>query len=172
LRHSAVWRTRAGERPRQAAAVLARGNDPADGNAAGGEADHGGSNPAAAGNRGDHYGRGGRLDEHNWKFSAYKREKTKVEVRGLCLSACTLLTAYVAKADLCIAEGAFFAFHAVRSAEKREIMPAETRLMYYQQPTEIRAWIDRNGGPDNMPLNEWWVLPDRDLWSMGYPKCQ
>jgi hypothetical protein len=66
-----------------------------------------------------------------------------VELRGPCYSACTLIAAYVGKDDLCIAEGAFLAFHAVRSLETRQIMPAATALMYWQ---DIRGWIDRTGG--------------------------
>jgi hypothetical protein len=46
------------------------------------------------------YGRGGRVDEHNMKYAAYKREKAKVQVRGPCYSACTLVTAYIGKDDL------------------------------------------------------------------------
>jgi hypothetical protein len=118
------------------------------------------------------YGAGGRVDAHNWKFAAYRNKKSKVEMRGGCYSACTLITAYVSKADLCIAEGAFFAFHAARSLDGKESMPASTALMYWQQPADIRSWIDRNGGHQNLPLDGFWTMYDRDLWAMGYPKCQ
>ena len=52
---------------------------------------------------------------------------------------------------MCIGEGAFLAFHAARTAETRQIMPAETALMYWQQPADIRSWIDRTGGHQNLP---------------------
>ena len=94
-----------------------------------------------------------------------------MEIRGPCYSACTLITAYVTKAKLCIAEGAFFAFHAVRSAERHELMPAETAFAYWQQPLEIREWIDRHGGYDKLPLDGFWTMYDRELWAIGYPKC-
>jgi len=117
------------------------------------------------------HGQGGKLADHRQRFADYKDTKAKVELRGPCYSACTLITAYVSKADLCIAEGAFFAFHAVRSLERKELMPAQTEQMYSQQPEQIRSWIDRMGGHENLPLDGYWTMYDRDLWSMGYPKC-
>ena len=117
------------------------------------------------------HGQGGRLDAHRFRFADYQSNKTKVELRGPCYSACTLITAYVAKEDLCIAPGAFMAFHAVRSLEKHESMRAETLRMYLQWPMDIRGWIDRMGRHENLPLDGYWTMYDRDLWSMGYPRC-
>ena len=117
------------------------------------------------------HGQGGRLDQHRFRFADYQSNKTKVELRVPCYSACTLITAYVSKADLCIAEGAFFAFHAVRSMERKELMLADTGRMYSQQPPDIQRWIDRMGGWEKLPLDGYWTMYDRDLWSMGYPRC-
>jgi len=117
------------------------------------------------------HGQGGKLADHRQRFADYKDTKAKVELRGPCYSACTLITAYVSKADLCIAEGAFFAFHAVRSLERKELMPAQTEQMYLQQPPEIMRWIDRMGGWENLPLDGYWTMYDRELWAMGYPRC-
>ena len=86
--------------------------------------------------------------------------------------ACTLVTAYVGKDKLCIGQGAFFAFHQARTLRSKQIMPAETALMYYQQPIEIRAWIDRHGGHENLPFDGFWTLYDHELWAMGYPRCE
>jgi hypothetical protein len=117
------------------------------------------------------YGRGGRVDEHTMRFAAYRNRKTKVEVRGPCYSACTMVAIYVSKADMCIAQGAFFGFHAVRSLGKNEIMPAETAFLYRQYPEDIRGWIDRTGGHEHLPLDGFWIMHDSELWAIGYPKC-
>ena len=117
------------------------------------------------------HGQGGKLADHRQRFADYRDTKARVELRGPCYSACTLITAYVAKADLCIAEGAFFAFHAVRSLERHELMPGQTAQMYYQQPPEIQRWVDRMGGWEKLPLDGYWTMYDRDLWAMGYPRC-
>ena len=117
------------------------------------------------------HGRGGLVAEHELKFFTYWHSNNKVEIRGGCYSACTLVTAFIGKDKLCIAEGAFLAFHAVSSMERREIMPAATERLYWLQPLDIRRWIDRAGGYQNLPLNGFWTMYDRELWAMGYPKC-
>jgi len=117
-------------------------------------------------------GEGGVIREHHRKYAVYAREKTKVQIIGGCYSACTLITAYLNKDQLCIAEGAFFAFHAARTASTGENLPYETERMYWEQPMHIRDWIDRNGGWQMLPLNGFWTMYDRDLWAMGYPRCQ
>jgi len=115
------------------------------------------------------YGAGGRMDAHYQLYADYRRAKTKVEVRGPCYSACTLVLAYVE--DICIAEGAFMAFHAVRSVQTNARMDWETRIAYTSMPRAIQGWIDSNGGVDQLPLNSFWTLHDRELWAMGYPRC-
>ena len=52
-----------------------------------------------------------------------------MEVRGPCYSACTMLLTYVEPENLCIAPGAFMAFHAVRGEHFHQYMVAETRKM-------------------------------------------
>jgi hypothetical protein len=117
------------------------------------------------------HGRGGRLDEHTLRFADFRRNRTKVEIRGPCYSACTIVLSYVDPADLCIAPGAFMAFHAVRSAERREYMKVETEFLYTQYPAPIRSWIDRTGGWQHLPLDGFWIMHDSELWAVGYPKC-
>jgi hypothetical protein len=118
------------------------------------------------------YGRGGRMDEHTLRFADYRLTKAKVEIRGPCLSACTIVLAYVGPELLCVAPDGYMAFHAVRSGEKGELMPLETRFLYSIYPEKVRDWIDRHGGWQKLPLNGFWTMYDRELWAMGYPKCQ
>lgn len=117
------------------------------------------------------HGAGGSIYEHNVRFMVYRNAGAMIEMRGPCYSACTLITAYVGKDKLCIAEGAFFAFHAARYANAK-LAPAETAMMYWQQPEQIRDWIDRQGGHAKLPLDGFWTMYDRDLWSFGYPRCR
>ena len=67
--------------------------------------------------------------------------------------------------NLCIAERAFIAFHAVRGMERGVRMDEATWDMYLAYPAPVRRWIDRNGGP------EYWTMYNRELWALGYPKC-
>jgi hypothetical protein len=74
--------------------------------------------------------------------------------------------------DLCIAPGAFMAFHAIRSFELGKRMFSETGKAYLIMPAPIKRWIDDNGGHHNLPLNGYWTLYDRQMWAMGYAKCK
>jgi hypothetical protein len=118
------------------------------------------------------FGKGGRVDEHRQQFAVYQRAKSKVEIRGPCYSACTLVLAYVEPENLCIASGGFMAFHAIRSMEHGEIMVGATHEFYASMPAPIQLWIRDNGGWQNLPLNGYWTLYDRQMWAMGYPKCK
>jgi hypothetical protein len=117
------------------------------------------------------FGNGGRIEEHRQQFVSYQRHRTQVEIRGPCYSACTLVLAYVGRDYLCIAPGAFMAFHAVRSMERGAVMVAATQEYYASLPLKIQKWIRDNGGYENLPLNGYWTMYDHELWAMGYPKC-
>lgn len=117
------------------------------------------------------YGRGGRMDQHTLRFADYRLTKAKVEVRGPCLSACTIVLAYVGPELMCVAPDGYMAFHQVRSAERGEGMPLETRFLYSIYPEPIRDWIDRHGGWQKLPLNGFWELHSSEMWKMGYPRC-
>ena len=118
------------------------------------------------------FGKGGRVDDHRQQYTYYRLTKTRVEVRGPCYSACTLLLAYVAPENLCIEAGAFMAFHAIRSAEYGQRLPAATFDYYTSMPTAVRRWINDNGGHENLPLDGYWTMHDSELWAIGYPRCK
>jgi len=116
-------------------------------------------------------GVGGSIPLHQVVFAGYRLNRTKVELRGPCYSACTMLTTYVEKENLCIEEGAFMAFHAARQTMDGPINTAATIAMVQAFPPEIRGWIDRNGGVDKLPRDGFWTMYDRELWAFGYPRC-
>ena len=116
-------------------------------------------------------GKGGRVDEHRQQFAIYQRAGAKVEIRGPCYSACTLVLAYVEPDHLCIAPGGFMAFHAIRT-EHGVPMVGATHEYYASMPVLIQQWIRDNGGWQNLPLDGYWTMFDRALWAMGYPKCK
>jgi hypothetical protein len=97
------------------------------------------------------HGMGGNLLEHKHLFSTYRTYGLSVELRGPCYSACTILTAYVGKDKLCIGEGAFMAFHAVRAGPTGPRMDDATIDMVRSFPPEIQRWIDRHGGAEKLP---------------------
>jgi hypothetical protein len=118
------------------------------------------------------YGQGGILAEHKTRFGYYQHSGAKVEVRGPCYSACTLLLHYIEPEKLCIGERAFMAFHAVRSIEHGHYMENQTYLYFWSLPQPVKQWINAKGGWQKLELNSYMFLRDHELWAMGYPKCQ
>jgi len=119
---------------------------------------------------------GGSIDQHRYRFASYQRDGNSVELRGPCYSACTLLTSYVPKDSLCVAPGAFMAFHSAQTTIDNATAhkhPWATQMMYLSYPLKIREWIDRQGGVDKLPGpgQGYWTMYDRELWAMGYPRC-
>ena len=117
--------------------------------------------------------RGGSIAGHRLRFLAYQREGIKVELHGSCYSACTMILGYVPRDMLCIAQGAFLAFHSAQTVDKRRHAEG-TVAMYLTYPKAIRDWIDEQGGLTKLPGPGagYWTLYDRDLWRLGYPKCR
>jgi hypothetical protein len=118
-------------------------------------------------------GMGGLISAHQLRFAAIRHSGAPVEMRGGCWSACTMITGYVAKERLCFAPGAFLAFHAARTAEPPYgISHSGTWAMYATQPLDIQQWIDAHGGVNKLTMETFWFMSDRDLWSLGYPRCK
>ena len=121
-------------------------------------------------------GLGGSISAHRETYSRYN-QGAKVEVRGPCYSACTLIVAHIDMDHICVGEGAILAFHAaqttmdVQTAQRHQYA---TNLMYATYPVPIRAWIDQRGGAEKLPGpgQGYWTMYDRELWAMGYPKCK
>ena len=62
-------------------------------------------------------------------------------------------------------------FHAARELGKSEPSLEGTKWMVDRYPQDIRAWIERRGGPEKMTIEEFWTLTAEELWFMGYRHC-
>lgn len=117
-------------------------------------------------------GMGGVIWEHQSRFNQLASRGQPVEMRGGCWSACTMITGYIPKDRLCFAAGSFLAFHAAQTAAvPHRLSVPDTWTMYFALPAQIQNWLDANGGPLKMTVNDYWFLRDVDLWKMGYPRC-
>ena len=74
--------------------------------------------------------------------------------------------------NICIAPGAFMAFHTARVGMDGPINGGATIAMVDAYPAEVRRWIDDNGGVGKLPRDGYWTMYDRELWAMGYPQCK
>jgi hypothetical protein len=120
--------------------------------------------------------RGGEYQKHIKEWRTVAAEGSSVEIRGLCDSGCTLVTAYVPKDRLCFGERASLNIHQVRIRYGESTVlfpdPKGSQEMIDSYPPDIRNWILAKGGLAKMPGgNDFWKLHADDLWQMGYRKC-
>jgi hypothetical protein len=108
-----------------------------------------------------------------WWYGA-KRQNMDVEIRGNCISACTLVLHYIDHEKLCFGRDAQLWFHQARRQMPVETgdwapSPESSLKMYDGYPEIIQAWIDAKGG---LPWDGYLKLRGRELWMMGYRKCE
>ena len=127
---------------------------------------------------------GGYLREYIERWSNISAQGGQVEVLGRCVSACTLVTAYIPKDRICFGPDASLDFHQAYIS-KPEFNPAveATKWMLEKYPADIRHWIADQGryrmgldwnvrqGSETPPLYGFWTLPAEELWKIGYRKC-
>jgi hypothetical protein len=89
--------------------------------------------------------RGGMVAAYDALAEKFASNGRKVEIRGYCQSACTILLA-LPPGQICAHDGAEFWFHqASESGSKRRSDPATSWLMG-RYPEPVRAWLDQRGG--------------------------
>ena len=87
---------------------------------------------------------GGFVAEYALRLYEMQEAKQRVEFVGRCDSACTLFLA-LPTGQTCIAEGAYFRFHAP-SAPTSSAAAAVAAYMMKKYPKWVRAWIIAQGG--------------------------
>jgi hypothetical protein len=85
---------------------------------------------------GDH---GGFVYLYQQKWEKLAAQKVNIRIVGVCASACTLLTGYFPRKDICVMPDAALGFHAGTFS-----FVTDTLLRIY--PEDIRKWIDAHGG--------------------------
>jgi len=118
------------------------------------------------------YEPGGRLDllEQRWRDLAASGDE--VEIRGPCMSGCTMIMAHVPSERICFDKWSSLQFHLARkSYETREPSATGSQYMLNHYPQDIRMWLRDKGGVEKMTIEEFWVLDAEKLWDMGYRKC-
>jgi hypothetical protein len=93
---------------------------------------------------------GGEVSSYIHKFQGVRNSGQRVVIDGPCLSACTLLTAFIPKDHICVTKRAVLGFHAASYYDdaSRSLVPTRSgsRLVMRLYPAEIRSWIQRHGG--------------------------
>jgi hypothetical protein len=119
---------------------------------------------------------GGMIAEHWQRWMKLAGSGDDVEIRGACVSACTLIIAHIPSDRLCFGENASLQFHPSRDPKTGEPDVSNalgsTQWMINQYPQDIRLWIKNKGGWEKMALGQMWTLDASELWRMGYRKCE
>jgi hypothetical protein len=122
------------------------------------------------------YDSGGIVSEYVARWKDIAAKGGEVEVLGYCGSACTLVVAYIPRERLCFGGAASLNFHQARHPDGRP-SPLTTQWVISQYPNDIRNWItappiDSDGiWREQMPVQSSRILPAKELWKMGYKKC-
>ena len=83
--------------------------------------------------------KGGFVTLYQQKWEKLAAQKDNVRINGICASACTLLTGYFPRKDICVTPNAALGFHA-------GTFPFVTNTLLRIYPDDIRKWIDAHGG--------------------------
>jgi hypothetical protein len=113
---------------------------------------------------------GGLVYEYMIRFEMFAADGTEVEIRGDCLSACTLVMGAVPADHICFGPNARLGFHAARRRDNKPSL-ADTEWMLARYPSNIHVWLLERGGAKAMTVEKFWYLPARELWGMGYRRC-
>jgi hypothetical protein len=82
---------------------------------------------------------GGFVYLYQQKWEKLAAQKANIRIVGICASACTLLTGYFPRNDICVTPDAALGFHA-------GTFPFVTDTLMQIYPEDIRKWIDAHGG--------------------------
>jgi hypothetical protein len=85
---------------------------------------------------GDH---GGFVYLYQQKWEKLAAQKVNIRISGICASACTLLTGYFPRKDICVMPDAALGFHA-------GTFPFVTEQLLRIYPQDILKWIAAHGG--------------------------
>jgi hypothetical protein len=118
-----------------------------------------------------HSNPGGDIQEYHGRYRLLQAVVRNVEIRGHCMSACTLVLHHFSKERLCFGEGAALQFHQASFYSGRASLE-HTQWMVDGYPEDIRKWVAAMGGIERMPHQGAWILSAPQLWQMGYKRCE
>ncbi|HZR60050.1 MAG TPA: hypothetical protein VFA80_03705 [Xanthobacteraceae bacterium] len=113
---------------------------------------------------------GGQIGPYLDKYRALRQSGERVEIDGMCASACTMLLGSIPPARICVTPRAVLEFHSAwdpTASGGQVSSSAGNRLLWAHYPRRIRAWIKRHGGLGSRIIYLRWP----ELATM-YPSCR
>jgi hypothetical protein len=113
--------------------------------------------------------RGGQIGAYLARYEALRKAGERVEIDGLCASACTMLFGIIPANRICVTSQAILEFHTAwdPTASGGQIVNTEgNQILWSHYPENIRHWISRHGGLREQVI----YLRGHELTAM-YPAC-
>jgi hypothetical protein len=92
--------------------------------------------------------RGGQIGNYLARYQALKKSGERIEIDGICASACTMLLGIIPANRICVTSQAVLEFHtAYDPTPSGQAVNAEgNQILWAHYPENIRRWIGRHGG--------------------------
>jgi hypothetical protein len=90
---------------------------------------------------------GGKISEHYFKYQRVASQYDRVEITGMCKSACTMVLGIVPLERICITPSGYFMFHAAYDRNRvRSERDTQTVLAAYAP--SVKAWVEKHRALD------------------------
>ena len=112
---------------------------------------------------------GGQIGNYLQRFQALRQSGERVEIDGVCASACTMLLGTIPRGRICVTPRAVLEFHGAwdpTPSGGQVPNSAGNRILWSTYPASVRRWIARHGGLGSRLI----ALRGRELAAM-YPRC-
>jgi hypothetical protein len=93
--------------------------------------------------------RGGQIGPYLARYEALKKSGERVEIDGICASACTMLFGIVPANRICVTSQAVLEFHTAYDPTPsggQSVNTEGNEILWAHYPENIRRWISRHGG--------------------------
>lgn len=112
---------------------------------------------------------GGQIGSYLQRFRVLRASGDRVEIDGVCASACTMLLGTIPRERICVTPRAVLEFHGAWDPTPNGGQTpngAGSRILWSTYPGRVRRWIARHGGLGPRII----ALRGRELAAM-YPHC-
>lgn len=108
---------------------------------------------------------GGIVSRYEDMVAKYISEGRRIEIRGMCSSACTLV---LTSPNACVAKNGEAAWHQAFDSDTHEILPQVTRRMIEKLPPKLREYLEGRIQRDYTPAT---ILDYDRLTALGVKSC-
>lgn len=108
---------------------------------------------------------GGIVSRYEDMVAKYISEGRRIEIRGMCSSACTLV---LTSPNACVAKNGEAAWHQAFDSETHDVLPQVTKRMIEKLPPRLREYLDGRIQRDYTPAT---ILGYEQLTALGVKSC-